>query len=96
MRDLVANPTFMLKKNADVLLEEKFPDYFISKYSMVTFHRLPYAVAKQRGQIQDKILMELCSKITSIEELNLEDAMLKIRNEFALNNSQEEIKAYLI
>lgn len=92
MRDLVANPTFMLKKKADVLLEEKYPDYFISKYAMVTFHRLPYAVAKQRGQIQDKILMELCSKITTIEELNLENAISKIKDEFRRNGIEEKIQ----
>jgi kynurenine 3-monooxygenase len=92
MRDLVANPTFMLKKKADVLLEEKYPDYFISKYAMVTFHRFPYAVAKQRGQIQDKILMELCSKITTIEELNLEDAITIIRDEFTRNGIEEKIQ----
>ena len=79
-------------EKADVLLEEKYPDYFISKYAMVTFHRLPYAVAKQRGQIQDKILMELCSKITTIEELNLENAISKIKDEFRRNGIEEKIQ----
>ena len=59
---------------------------------MVTFHRLPYAVAKQRGQIQDKILMELCSKITTIEELNLENAISKIKDEFRRNGIEEKIQ----
>ncbi|MFN8284668.1 MAG: NAD(P)/FAD-dependent oxidoreductase [Chitinophagales bacterium] len=92
MRDLVANSTFILKKKADALLEEQYPDYFISKYAMVTFHRLPYTIAKQRGQIQDKILMELCSKINTIEELNVEDAISKIRDAFRKNGIEEKIK----
>ncbi len=91
MRDLVANATFVLKKKADALLEEKYPEYFISKYAMVTFHRLPYAIAKQRGQIQDKILMEICGKINAIEELDLEDAISKIRKEFSRNGMEEKI-----
>lgn len=82
MRDLVAHKDFILKKKADVLLEERFPDRFISKYAMVSFHRIPYAVAMKRGQIQDRILMERCSKINTIEELNLDMAFAEICTEF--------------
>lgn len=91
MRDLVAHKDFILKKKADVLLEEKFPDRFISKYAMVSFHRIPYAVAMKRGQIQDRILMELCSKINTIEELNLDEAFLKIRQEFEKAGIEEKL-----
>ncbi len=81
MRDLVAHKDFILKKKADVLLEEQFPDRFISKYSMVSFHRVPYAIAMKRGQIQDKVLMQMCSKIDKIEQLDLEEAMAAIGKE---------------
>ncbi len=83
MRDLVANKTFLLKRKADVLLEERYPEQFISKYAMVSFHRIPYAVAMKRGQLQDKILMEICSGINSIEELNVEKAFQQIMEAFA-------------
>lgn len=83
MRDLVAHKDFMLKKKAEVLLEERHPESFISKYAMVTFHRIPYAVAKQRGQIQDRVLMNLCSRINSIDELDIEAAFANIKEEFA-------------
>lgn len=82
MRDLVAHPDFLLKKKAEVLLENKYPDIFISKYAMVSFHHIPYAIAKKRGQIQDKILMELCSKIKHIEELNPEAVFQEIMGAF--------------
>ncbi len=59
MRDRVADPHFLLTKQVGLALEERFPEYFIPKYSMVTFHRTPYAVAKRRGEIQQQILEEL-------------------------------------
>lgn len=91
MRDLVAHKDFILKKKADVLLEERFPDSFISKYAMVSFHRIPYAVAMKRGQIQDKILMDMCSKINAIEELNLDEAFSKIKREFEKAGIKEKL-----
>ncbi len=91
MRDLVAHKDFLLKKKADALLEEKFPESFISKYSMVSFHRIPYALAMKRGQIQDRILMEMCSKIKSIEDLNLNDAFARIKKEFEKVGIQEKL-----
>jgi kynurenine 3-monooxygenase len=91
MRDLVAHKDFILKKKADVLLEERFPESFIPKYSMVTFHRIPYELAMKRGQIQDRILMEMCSKITGIDELNLDEAFARIKKEYALAGIEEKI-----
>lgn len=91
MRDLVAHKDFILKKKADVLLEERFPNSFISKYAMVSFHRIPYAVAMKRGQIQDRILMDMCSKINSIEELNLDEAFSKIKKEFERAGIEEKL-----
>jgi kynurenine 3-monooxygenase len=91
MRDLVAHKDFILKKKADVLLEERFPERFIPKYSMVTFHRIPYALAMKRGQIQDRILMEMCSKINSIDELDLDEAFSKIKKEYTLAGIEEKL-----
>lgn len=91
MRDLVAHKDFILKKKADVLLEERFPDSFISKYAMVSFHRIPYSVAMKRGQIQDKVLMDMCSKINTIEELNLDEAFSRIKNEFEKAGVKEKL-----
>lgn len=71
MRDLVTDPRFQLKKKIEHILEEKYPDYFLPKYSMVTFHRMPYAVARRRGQIQEEILDILTTGIHSPEEADL-------------------------
>jgi kynurenine 3-monooxygenase len=91
MRDLVAHKDFILKKKADVLLEQRYPESFISKYSMVTFHNILYSIAMKRGQIQDRMLMEMCSKINNIEELNLEAAFAQIQKEFEKAGIEEKI-----
>jgi kynurenine 3-monooxygenase len=70
MRDKVADPRFLVKKKAELALEARYPRFFIPKYSMVTFHRLPYSVALSRGETQDRILSELCDSIGSVDEIN--------------------------
>ncbi|MBK8465015.1 MAG: FAD-dependent monooxygenase [Chloracidobacterium sp.] len=71
MRDATANPVFQRKRELETKLEQTFPDYF-SKYSMVTFREdLPYSVAKEKGNAQDKLLMDLCSNISDVNELDL-------------------------
>lgn len=62
MRDLVADERFLFRKKVEHMLEQRYPQIFIPKYSMVTFHRIPYSVAFARGKIQDEILSELCGQ----------------------------------
>lgn len=70
MRDRVADPRFLFRKKVELALEAKYPEIFVPKYSMVTFHRIPYATAKRRGEIQERILAQLCEGVTSIEKLD--------------------------
>ena len=71
MRDAVADPVFVRKRELETKLEQTYPDYF-SKYSMVTFREdLPYSVAKERGNAQDKLLMEICSGVENVSDLNI-------------------------
>ncbi len=74
MRDLVATPRFQLKKKIEAELARKFPERFIPKYSMVTFHRFPYESAMKRGKIQEAILNELTEGIDVIENIDWEKA----------------------
>jgi kynurenine 3-monooxygenase len=70
MRNRVADPHFLLRKRVELALEAKYPELFVPKYSMVTFHRIPYATAKRRGEIQDRILTDLCARLNSLDELD--------------------------
>lgn len=74
MRDLVADPGFQLKKKIESELYKLYPDVFIPKYTMVTFLRVPYSIALERGRIQERILQELSEGISSLEETDWERA----------------------
>jgi kynurenine 3-monooxygenase len=79
MRDATADRVFQRKRELETKLEQTFPDYF-SKYSMVTFREdLPYAVAKERGNEQDRLLMNLCAGVESVDELDLQQVMNAVR-----------------
>ena len=68
MRDTVADAKFQFKKQIGFELERRYPDQFIPRYAMVVFHpEIPYAQARQRSEIQDKILEELCSGVSSVK-----------------------------
>ena len=84
MRDRVADPRFLFKKSAELALEAMFPDRFLPRYAMVTFHRIPYSVAAARGQIQDRILSELCDPISRIEDLDWNKAKSLIEHNLPL------------
>ena len=79
MRDAVADPVFVRKRELETRLEQSFPDYF-SKYSMVTFREdLPYSVAKEKGNAQDKLLMEICSEVEDVGKIDLNEIAGKIK-----------------
>jgi kynurenine 3-monooxygenase len=79
MRDRVGDRRFLLRKQVELALEAKYPRQFVPKYAMVTFHRIPYATALQRGQVQERILAELCEGIEGVEDLDWEKADALIR-----------------
>lgn len=80
MRDAVADPVFVRKRELETKLEHEFPDYF-SKYSMVTFRAdLPYSVAKQKGNAQDNLLMKICTETENVNQIDLEEVMRKINS----------------
>jgi kynurenine 3-monooxygenase len=81
MRDRVADARFLLRKKVELALEAKYPQLFVPKYAMVTFHRIPYSVALARGAVQDRILAELCQSIDRVEDLDWEKADRLIRRD---------------
>lgn len=81
MRDYTADPVFALKRQAEVLLEDRYPDQFASKYSMVSFSNLPYTYAKSRGDLQDAILMDICRRLPTIEAFDAQTTLARIERE---------------
>lgn len=81
MRDLVADKRFQLKKKIEAIIHKKYPERFIPKYSMVTFHRIPYDIALKRGRIQERILHELSEGIDDESRIDMSRADSLIRDE---------------
>ncbi len=81
MRDRVADSRFLFRKKVELALEAKYPGVFVPKYAMVTFHRIPYSVALERGAVQDRMLAQLCEHINRVEDIDWEKADQLIRRD---------------
>ena len=73
MRDKVANPSFLLRKQIEARLHRYAPEIWIPTYSMVTFNHMPYSEAQDRGAWQNAILDEVMLDEELNEILTLED-----------------------
>lgn len=59
MRDRVANSQFLLQKEIEAKLSEKYPDKWLPLYSQVTFSDIPYAEALAHGRMQEDIMRKV-------------------------------------
>ena len=58
MRDQVADPAFLLQRELEQALQQRWPTRFVPHYTMVTFLHTPYALALERTRIQRRILQQ--------------------------------------
>jgi kynurenine 3-monooxygenase len=81
MRDRVDDDDYLLQRALERALAERHPDRFVPRYAMVTFRRLPYAVAFERGQVQRELLVELTRGHASLDTLDWDivDALVQER-----------------
>jgi len=61
MRDLVADPRFILRKKIEKAMHQHSPKNWVPLYSMVTFSHIPYSDALKEGQRQDAIMENILS-----------------------------------
>lgn len=59
MRDLVADPQFLLRKKIEARLNERYPDTFLPVYSMVTFSNIPYSAALAEHDRQNAMFADI-------------------------------------
>jgi kynurenine 3-monooxygenase len=79
MRDTVRDPQFHLQRALSLELERRFPKRFVPRYSMVMFHdEIPYAVAMERGRIQNKILAQLTRNVSTLAGVDFQAAQRMI------------------
>jgi len=85
MRDRVDDPDFLLQRQLERMLAERHPGVFIPRYAMVSFSRVPYAVAFERGLLQRQLLIEATRGKQSLAEIDVTKFDEKISELFAQN-----------
>ncbi|HEY8683350.1 MAG TPA: FAD-dependent monooxygenase, partial [Rhodanobacter sp.] len=79
MRDSVADPHYLAKRELGALLAARAPAHYMARYRMVTFTHLPYAYALERGQAQDALLEQLLRGSTRVADVDLDAAVSLLR-----------------
>ena len=75
MRDSVNNDFFKKRRRLEFQLENEFKGRFVPRYSMVSFHTLPYHEVFHRGSIQLKLMNDYLTG--SITRADLHDSIMK-------------------
>jgi kynurenine 3-monooxygenase len=70
MSDRVDDADFLLQRELERALGERHPQRFVPRYAMVSFRRLPYATAYERGLIQRALLVEATAGRSSLDGLD--------------------------
>ncbi|MEM9547752.1 MAG: NAD(P)/FAD-dependent oxidoreductase [Bacteroidota bacterium] len=79
MQDKVNDQAFIKKRKLEMELEQNYPEYY-SKYSLVTFKPdMPYRFAMDLGRAQDRILLDKCSRVENIAELDRDKIIKEIK-----------------
>ena len=79
MRDLVADPEFVLRKKIESKVYKNHPDKWMPLYSQVTFSHIPYSEALATGRMQERIMKEVMDRpdIESVwDSPEIEEAIL--------------------
>jgi kynurenine 3-monooxygenase len=79
MRDSVADPHYLRKRELGSLLAARAPSHYMPRYRMVTFTHLPYAYALERGLAQDTLLEQLLKGHGTVSEVNLDAAVATLK-----------------
>ncbi len=74
MSDRAGDPAFLLRKQVERRLELELGRDYRSRYAMVVYGSIPYALVLEAGRIQEGILDELCRGLESAAALDLDRA----------------------
>ncbi|MEO8002562.1 MAG: NAD(P)/FAD-dependent oxidoreductase [Arenimonas sp.] len=83
MRDRVDDPDFLLQRQLERLLAERHPGVFIPRYAMVSFSRVPYQVAYERGLLQRALLIKATEGKQTLAEIDVTKLDEKIAELFS-------------
>jgi kynurenine 3-monooxygenase len=74
MRDKVADPHYLAKRELGAALAMRIPSHYMARYRLVTFTHVPYAYALERGRAQDALLEEILRATPRVAEVDLDAA----------------------
>ena len=67
MRDRVDDADYRLQRALELALQERHPGRFVPHYAMVSFMRIPYAMALARSEVQRAILVRATEGIDTLD-----------------------------
>jgi kynurenine 3-monooxygenase len=70
MSDRVDDADYLLQRELERALAQRHPDRFVPRYAMVTFRRLPYALAYERGRLQRALLVEATAGRSDLDDID--------------------------
>lgn len=79
MRDGVADPHYLLKRQLAAALTERVPDRFMSRYRLVSFTTLPYAACVARDRQQTALMESILAGHDSLATIDLDAAADRAR-----------------
>lgn len=83
MRDRVDDDDYLLQRALERTLAERHPDRFMPRYAMVTFQRMPYATAFERGRQQRELLVDLTRGHATLDTLDWSAVDAAVRERLA-------------
>ncbi len=90
MRDSVVDAGYLLRRALERELENRHPNHFVPRYSLVMFRTLPYAQAQQRGRINLAILNQLTADIDTLDQVDYAMAERLIKERLQPLSHEEE------
>ncbi|HET7162705.1 MAG TPA: NAD(P)/FAD-dependent oxidoreductase [Rhodanobacteraceae bacterium] len=79
MRDGVADPHYLLKRELAAALTERAPRHFMSRYRMVSFTSIPYATCVARDRAQSEWMESILAGRDSLAGIDLDAAAAQLR-----------------
>ena len=70
MRDKVDDAAYLLQRQLELVLQERHPGRFVPHYAMVSFMRIPYAVALHRSEVQGGLLAGATRGVDSLDDID--------------------------
>lgn len=74
LRSDVIEPRYLLEREVAFELERRWPQHFATRYDMVTFSTIPFAVARDRWERQSQVLGQLAANATDPADIDYDGA----------------------